>query len=477
MQERSNDPQGVCEGCGKAYRVPSAERTYRCKACGGTVRVGAGTPPAPGLDETCPSCQAVVVGDSDYCEECGAPLSRAAVEDEKEKRLGASRDMHKALKRIRQLRRLFALFGVLAGFAAVGLFASALAASRLEDRSEALVLMLLTVMQGGVAAVAVTAAIRIDREPFLWALLMACIQTLLVVMGIAFGAVGICPFLFAVTFWGGVVAIAPVKRLVEEYPDLRVARRLKGETPRRAVSSTARRSRAPRASERRSGRRPVPIVPIVAGAVVLALAGLWLGVHLLNRPPAMETVVGEFTAAWNDQGLPAAVVFFPEESREERRETLRLDVAARGWRGVPEPLSLEGSETVEKGEKRVVKFPFGDDELRTVWEAESGDWVLRELRLPIGELPERFRATWDRSDVEGVAAFYRDPVKASGVLHRFIEGREWESLPRLESVRQVEQASTIVKLYCDTERGAMEFTWQFKEDRWVLRSFKPPERT
>jgi len=33
--------QGTCEACGKQYRVPSAERTYTCKACGGTVSVAA----------------------------------------------------------------------------------------------------------------------------------------------------------------------------------------------------------------------------------------------------------------------------------------------------------------------------------------------------------------------------------------------------------------------------------------------------
>ncbi len=31
--------QGTCEDCGKVYKVPSADRTYRCKACGGTVSV------------------------------------------------------------------------------------------------------------------------------------------------------------------------------------------------------------------------------------------------------------------------------------------------------------------------------------------------------------------------------------------------------------------------------------------------------
>lgn len=31
--------QGTCEDCGKVYKVPSADRTYSCKACGGTVSV------------------------------------------------------------------------------------------------------------------------------------------------------------------------------------------------------------------------------------------------------------------------------------------------------------------------------------------------------------------------------------------------------------------------------------------------------
>lgn len=31
--------QGTCEECGKVYKVPSADRTYRCKACGGVVSV------------------------------------------------------------------------------------------------------------------------------------------------------------------------------------------------------------------------------------------------------------------------------------------------------------------------------------------------------------------------------------------------------------------------------------------------------
>lgn len=35
----------MCDGCGKKYRVPSADRTYPCKACGGTVSVDATAAP------------------------------------------------------------------------------------------------------------------------------------------------------------------------------------------------------------------------------------------------------------------------------------------------------------------------------------------------------------------------------------------------------------------------------------------------
>jgi DNA-directed RNA polymerase subunit RPC12/RpoP len=42
-----NKPQASCEECGKKYRVPSAERTYTCKACGGTVSVAEEEPAAP----------------------------------------------------------------------------------------------------------------------------------------------------------------------------------------------------------------------------------------------------------------------------------------------------------------------------------------------------------------------------------------------------------------------------------------------
>ncbi|MEZ6004509.1 MAG: hypothetical protein R3F17_06260 [Planctomycetota bacterium] len=33
------NPIAICQDCGKQFRVPSADRTYRCKACGGTVSV------------------------------------------------------------------------------------------------------------------------------------------------------------------------------------------------------------------------------------------------------------------------------------------------------------------------------------------------------------------------------------------------------------------------------------------------------
>jgi hypothetical protein len=37
MTEEASSPHGRCEGCGKMFRVPQAGKTYRCKACGGSV--------------------------------------------------------------------------------------------------------------------------------------------------------------------------------------------------------------------------------------------------------------------------------------------------------------------------------------------------------------------------------------------------------------------------------------------------------
>src|SRR5262245_6431754 len=70
----------VCEACGAAFRVPSRERTYTCKKCGGVVRAvdAPEDAPAPEPEATCPACHAVFPRDTRFCPECGRDSQEVA---------------------------------------------------------------------------------------------------------------------------------------------------------------------------------------------------------------------------------------------------------------------------------------------------------------------------------------------------------------------------------------------------------------
>ncbi len=171
---------------------------------------------------------------------------RTATGEAMERRL-VSRDLGRAWRAIRSVRSFLV---VLAVVNAVYAFIYLVNASDARGSARTL----LEVM-GGVSAVFTVlfglGAWLIARRPYPWTLAVALLQSLTAVLTVvsptALLSKGLAVFL-ALCCWAAVAVIAPAGRLMRKYPELRIARKLRGE--KRAGGGDSRR-RTPRRTPRR----------------------------------------------------------------------------------------------------------------------------------------------------------------------------------------------------------------------------------
>jgi hypothetical protein len=395
----------TCEKCGKAYRVPDAARAYRCRACGGSVRAGAATGAAdkPAAAEgaqglACPSCGAPNSPGARFCEGCGARLgpdgdaSRRSAREEAERTL-AGRELGKALRAIQAVRMFYVANAMVSGiFLAMFLFA--FAAGNVEADNETLANVLVA-FYSGFLLVCLIGIWQVVAQPFFWSVLIASIWTLLKAIDLAiYGPASLLSLgtLWTAGTWVAVAATAPVRRLLREYPDLRISKRLKGQRPsvQRGDVVTRAKEKA-RESRARDRRQRLVFGAIAAGLMIAVFAGLqyWQSAgsgssRSTASPPPLEPVIDLFATAWNDGGLDEVTRFFPETSRQKLGRQFGAVLTKRGW---DERRPEIGPATIVASSRRRRKATHpisgsADAQLTTIWEAQGGTWVLVSVRPP-----------------------------------------------------------------------------------------------
>jgi len=360
--------RGRCESCGKAFRVADGARSPKCKDCGGKVALieeetraeNPSPPPDPG--------EAIEQG---LAAETG-------------RRLDASRKLGRARRAIGTLRAFYAVNAFVAG--AVTLFFILALLSVPEDSIDAEVsagLIGAAALMVVIFGVMVAGAVLVARQPRVWSIVIASLFTVSALLDAIGGSstvvMGINGF-WTICLWAAVAVAFRMSALIEQHPDLWIAKRLRGE--REAVRGGAVYAKS-RASGREARSRTLKRVLLFGTAGVVGFVGVYFAlktlaggtgggpVSIADAPP-FEPVAARFAEAWNASRHAAITDFCRAESRERMARSFRRICERRNW---DETLPRVGVPTLQEGKGAVMNavFPLesGGAWVKTTWQATS----------------------------------------------------------------------------------------------------------
>lgn len=489
----SGEIQGVrarCESCHRAYRVSRADRLYRCKACGGTVRAvaeeEAGDSALAGT-LTCESCHAVNLHDARFCAECGAVLTGSGEPPHLgEEGLRARHEANLALKRghvgivaVAWLYRLGSL-----AYAVVTLFAVLALARREVPLREGVLVVGMTTM---LACLLLAGAIQILFQPFLWALVIAVLSTAVTLVHLfgpnPLGLALPCSAAWTVLAWAAVAPTWRFRRLMREHLDLYILHHASVKTRRslKGHSASERHERLVRVMHR-AALRAWKLSAAVAVALVLASA---LGTRFVvtqQRPQELSDALASFTRAWNASDLDAVEAFFPAGVRDERSLWLERVVEGHGWKGRLPHLAASRPRPDGDEEDLVVEHELATGPVTARWILNGRRWSVDTIALPPPPLEpalERFRAAWSRSDAGTLAGFFGEDSRArmQASIERSARLRGWKPFPAIQRTEVEGVASGDAVATLELPEGTVTTKWYFGADgAWSLYGLQFPER-
>jgi hypothetical protein len=177
-----------------------------------------------------------------------------------------------------------------------------------------------------------------------------------------------------------------VQRVARRYPDLWMARRLRGDTIDDEIAGATTKHRDRVREEKRRGRRRLLLV---GGVAVVAVAALLLFREREPEPPPPPAVdvadfAERFRTAWNGGAVAAIEASFQPSSRDRFSGTLGKILERRG--GTEQRPALGTPHYVREGPFAAAHFPFPGDAgtLYTSWahDASTQTWGINALRFP-----------------------------------------------------------------------------------------------
>lgn len=441
-----------CGACAKSYRVPRADRTYRCKSCGGALSIEASAPasePTPAapkvvLDEqrACPECHALQVKSEPFCAECGAALEGGASGRSHAERV-ERREAAEAMRRASNLLRL-PRFLLLFSFT-VNLLAAVGSAIVLADaEADTAAAFVTTGVFAAVAAVSWVAYRLLRHQPLLWTLLHASMGTLNAAFSVLASfeqdAAGtelamtlVVWGVWLLVVWWIVLSGAKLQRLRRLHPDLYASIVLADTVPARARRSSP--GAAERALEIQDhAKRKAVRGALIAGAVVfvvpLSLAGV---MSVVFRGESLDVVSQRFATAWAGGEVEAlAELCVGNEAAQVRGRLQRLE-AANAWpKGKWPELTISAEDdVVSNGDLASTVFALSDDASVGVgWRNTAYGWKVFELELPgppITARAEEFVRAWKSGELSQLMALFPEAVREERTrsTERFLEKFGW----------------------------------------------------
>jgi hypothetical protein len=141
-------------------------------------------------------------------------------------RIRANREIGRAFRAVQAVRTFY---WVLAALNALYLLYLAVQLGEFEGVARTVVLVVLCI-HGALIVLYVVGALRLRREPFVWALIVSLLQTLVAVARVAQSGLlaATVSILLAAFCWAAFATIAPAVKLMRQYPDLRITQRVRG---------------------------------------------------------------------------------------------------------------------------------------------------------------------------------------------------------------------------------------------------------
>jgi hypothetical protein len=501
-----------CPDCQKTYRVPRADRAYRCKACGGTLKVEgaveagveagveakvepAAPPPAAQRKPTarpeqpsdawadqraCPKCKALQVQNEPYCAECGAALdakANARSHAERVERREASEDIARSAKLLRIFRALLLIS------CALHLIGVAVAAIALTvpgvDVGATLVGFSISAAS---AALAFAAWRLLPHQPVLWSLLYAGTTTLSalvsVLSALALDASGASLLgtslgsgLVLLLSWWIVLAAVRVQRVRRAYPDLYAAAVLSGGVPVRGRAGESSAAAAARALEIQdhARRRAVRGAALAAGGLLAACAALGAVAYFGMRAAPLADYDARLRTAWNAADVDALVELCAHDHALLARRRLEKLPQACDWSAAwPELRPLGDPDITSGGKSARTRYVLGKNlDLEVHWRLTATDWKIERLGLPAPPIDSRsalFENAWRSGEFAQIAALYPEHLRSERERNtqRFLERLDW---PATKAVikRQGERA---------LRRDRREVTFELAEGRTLDAHFE-----
>ena len=445
MPETTVHPLARCGECGKPYRVPHADRTYPCKACGGEIRV---------VEE---------------------PTQEA-----KQQRQEASDSLKRAYKGIAGITWLYRL-GALA-YAIATLFAIvSLARADIPRGGGVVVVVLMSVL----SALMLMGAIHVVFQPFAWTVAIACVATFVTVVHLIgpnpFGVAFIGSAAWAVVSWLVLVPTLRYHRLIAEHRDQYILHHASVNT-RRSLKGRTGEERHERLLDvmHRAAKRAWAVSAVAS--VLFLLASAWGTRSVLSnlRPIPFEPALESFETTWNEQDFAAVTALL--DSRVHAQESARLLGLAEGH-GLPSDLpALRERQVRREEEQSWVDYKVGTMDVSAHWVLNDRRWNLVRIEIPLPPIEpvfEEFLDAWRRSDPEALVAFYSADNRESMLesIQDSIRERGWDTFPNIQDtdVSAVVEEEVVATLKLD--RGKATTRWHMRPDgTWGLRSLKLPKR-
>jgi hypothetical protein len=511
----------TCDTCSKEFRIPDATKVYGCNQCDGKVHavpVAEAIDPAAGIaaDEdtlACPHCDELIAEDDAYCGSCGEDLQADdagddagddAVDEEElapspsrassrgrggasagratagkrprgrkgAERSKASKELVKTLRNLKTVRAFFVIDAVLH---ILGLTLTLVVAGNPKFSTGALWGEL------GVHIVAISVMIMGARmvffRPFMWTVLLACLVTLsrgIWIIALEFSTFSlIFGVIWSLAFWAFVPAASRARRLIEENPDMSVARQFTGVLRSGANTDYA---LAHERAERRAWKKSF----ITGGIIFVFCTAVSVFVVSTSRAPSFESAWKDFKQDWNSGTTEQVAEWFPSGERGEQHARFESLKKSRGWdQGLPkaEDEFIEPAFEMETADRRPMVFAEVEEgEIVWTWKMVRKEWTLVSVRFPSPEfetIADAWMVAWNNSDIPALAELFDNPESANASLEKMASRRDWESLPAITGSK-VQGSDTRKELVLSTSVGSVFVRFGSSGDDWAAKSVKAP---
>lgn len=358
-------------------------------------------------EAVCPKCGLINPAAARFCDECGAPIGDDVSEAEARRAAARGRgratgELAKAMRVVNGVRGITLASAIISAVVFLLSLLGYFALRKQElDSPEVLVLL---VIQGVQVALMVTAFLRVRRDPFFWVVVTASYMTLLCALTLLQGGFPILLLLWTVALWAGVPATVGVQRILQEHPELRLARKMRGETPGRGRAAAATREEAGPGGQRERGRAPVEAGETVrrmkdrdrrqskaawrsrgllgaVGGMLLAFIVVFAMIH--GKPPDLQPTLDSFADAVRTGDPDAIHDMFPADRADRMTTSLRGMFERRDWLEVP-PVVAGMKEIYRQSKAARIDFILeGEtDPLETRWNFNGEKWMLTGLKPP-----------------------------------------------------------------------------------------------